>query len=292
MTQLRKAREDWSRYIEIYNRCMNFAPYSAPLTQRFIEAHVVQFMEENESCAWIAAEGNQEGILHVSLMKKENGAEGVVHLLLADTNDLAEKLLKKAEAWASERGANTMRSYQLFFNPYQYIQHGYEAYCWGGLYTARNAFARRKWDLDLDIVNMFLDMREEPEVFGTHIDGISIQECECQEDELQKSGKMRVEYKGDAVAFGGYILLKKVSESLGRKIGQIWLHAEERAYGKGFAKAAITACHKKLYQLGARRVILATNNALFRAIRFYYALGYRAEPIHAFMFSKEIKRTK
>lgn len=287
-TEIYAAQTDWNEYIAVYNRCMTFAPYSAPLTRKIVEERVIPFMERYESCALIARKGEYGGIMHVSRRQGADG-EAALHLLLSDDNDVAETLLRYAENWAAERGEKKLRSYSLFFNPYMYIQHGFEAYCWGGLYPARNAFFRRKWDLDLDIVNMFLDMETEPEIYDAGFGETDIKEDDLQESDLYRSGKIDVYYRGESVATGGYIYLKRVSEWIGKPVGQIWLHSEERFYGKGFAKTAITACHGRLYALGARRVILATNNALFRAIRFYYALGYRQEPIHAFIFSKKLK---
>ena len=286
MIAINSIKENWHKYIEIYNRCMNFAPYSAPLTMEFVERHIVPFTEQHLSYAAIACDNEQEGIVHIS--RNQNGDNAILHLLLADTNDIAETLLSDAERWAKEQGVKRISSYDLFFNPYQYIQHGYEAYCWGGLYPARNAFYRRGWDLDLDIVNMFLDLDFEPAVY-IPTEEITIKESIAEENDLHCSGRIDILYGGREVASAGYIYLKKISEFLKKGIGQIWLHSEKEYYGKGFAKTVITLCHKKLFSMGASRVILATNNALFRAIRFYYSLGYRAEPIHAFMFSKQLR---
>jgi len=166
--------------------------------------------------------------------------------------------------------------------------HGTEPYCWGGLYPARNAFARQGWDLELDIVNMYLDMPGCPAVFDPGASDAELVESDAAEDELTISGLYRVMRGGTALVTSGYIFLKEISAHLGRGVGQLWIHSLEEVHGQGFGRQAITAVHKKLYELGARKIILATNNALFRAIKFYQSLGYQHELIHAYIYMKEL----
>ena len=289
------ATEDWGRYAAIYNRCLTFAPYTLRLTEETVQKLIMPFIKQkgDESYAVIVYdEDGKEGIAHTSLCPVE-GKEpiGMLHLLLADTNDLAEFLLRQTEAWARMKNLHRIETYSHKLNPYRCIMHGSEAYCWGGLYTTRNAFARLMWDMEFDIVNMYLNMTEEPSVFTPDLPSGSqseLEETDMSEDELSINGVFRAKADGNVVASCGYHYLKAISGQLNRCIGQIWITSETAVHGLGYGRQVITASHRKLYQLGARKVILATNNSLYRAIKFYQTLGYQHELIHAYTFCKDI----
>ena len=284
---LQNAAENWPRFLDICNRCLVYAPYTVPFSQKHADTIFAPFLVENETLCLIGSrEVNgklEEGVVHVSLFPSmENFA--ILHLLLADSNDVAHFLLKEAESWAAER-TSLIRSHNLRLNPYNCLMHGTESYCFGGLYPTRNAFTRQNWDLELDIVNMYMDMPSEPEIINS--DAAIIEEGQTESD-LAISGVFRVKKDDEVLASCGYTYLKEISAHFGRGIGQIWIYSQQTTHGQGYGLHVMTAAHNRLYGLGARRVILATNNALFRAIKFYEKLGYKSEIIHAFTFTKEL----
>ena len=283
---LQHASENWPRFIEICNRCLTYAPYTVPFTQHHADTIFAPFLAANETLCLIGSrEKNgklEEGVIHISLLPGENFA--ILHLLLADSNHVAQALLQQAESWAAER-TGLIRSHNLRLNPYHCLMHGTESYCWGGLYPTRNAFTRQGWDLELDIVNMYMDMPTSPNIADS---GAEIIEVDRTESELDISGKFRIIRDGEALASCGYTYHKAISAHFGKGIGQLWIHSKADAHGQGYGLHVISAAHNRMYQLGARRVILATNNQLFRAIKFYEKLGYAAEHIHAFTFTKEL----
>ena len=284
---LQHASENWQRYINICNRCLTYAPYTVPFNQGHADTIFTPYIAANETLCLIGSrEKNgktEEGVVHISLLAGDEKF-AILHLLLADSNDVAWSLLQQAESWAAAR-SKLIRSHNLRLNPYSCLMHGTESYCWGGLYSTRNAFTRQNWDLELDIINMYLDMPDCPDICDS---GLEIIEVDNSEDDLSVNGKFRVIRKGEALASCGYTYHKAISQHFGKGIGQLWIHAQTESHGQGYGLHVITAAHNRLYKLGARRVILATNNALFRAVKFYEKLGYKPELIHAFTFQKEL----
>ena len=285
---LQHASDNWPRFLEICNRCLTYAPYTVPFTRHHADNIFAPFLAANETLCLIGSrEKNgklEEGAVHISLLPGDESF-AILHLLLADSNNVAQALLQQAESWAAAR-ATLIRSHNLRLNPYHCLMHGTESYCWGGLYPTRNAFTRQGWDLELDIVNMYLDMPTCPEIAHS---GTEIIEVDHSESELDISGKFRIMQEGEPLASCGYTYHKAISAHFGKGIGQLWIHAKTESHGHGYGLHVITAAHNRLYQLGARRVILATNNRLFRAIKFYEKLGYLPETIHAFTFTKELQ---
>jgi GNAT superfamily N-acetyltransferase len=285
------ASSDWGRYAAVYNRTMTYAPYTVPMDMRFVEQYLIPFMDENDTYAVIVSDGSgREGIAHISKCpdgQREEGFIAMLHLLLADTNDIAEFLLSRTEDWAKSKGLPRSESYSYKLNPYRYAMFGSEAYCWGGLYPTRNAFRRRGWDLEFDQINMILNMIEEPSVFDPKIPEAELLEFEEDENDLRKNGRFEARLGGKTVATCGYHYLKAISSHLGRPIGQIWIMSDPEVHGTGLGRQAITASHNRLYGLGARKVILVTNNNFFRAVKFYQSLGYEHELFHAFSYCKD-----
>jgi len=282
------AAEDWPLFLEICNRCLTFAPYTVPFTKRHVEEIFAPFAASQETLCLIGRDDSgKEGVVHISV-PKDDKEFAVLHLLLADTNGVAHELLRQAESWAIELGVPLIRSHHLKLNPYHCLMHGTESYCWGGLYTARNAFARQGWDLEFDIVNMYLDMPSCPVAFDPADPGTRLIEVDQTEDALSVNGKFRVMRGETALASSGYTFHKEISAQLGKGIGQLWIYSQNEIHGQGFGRQVMLEAHRKLYDLGARRIILATNNALFRAIKFYQNLGYEHELIHAYTFMKEL----
>jgi len=284
---LQHASENWPRFLDICNRCLTYAPYTVPFNQGHADRIFAPFLAANQTLCLIGSrEKNgklEEGVVHISLLDGDDKF-AILHLLLADSNDVAQSLLQEAQNWASSR-AGLIRSHNLRLNPYSCLMHGTESYCWGGLYATRNAFARQGWDLELDIINMYLDMPTCPDIIDS---GLKIIEVDNSEDELSINGKFRVIRGEEVLASCGYTYHKAISAHFGKGIGQLWIYAQAESHGQGYGLHVITAAHNRLYKLGASRVILATNNGLFRAVKFYEKLGYKPELIHAFTFQKEL----
>jgi len=50
----------------------------------------------------------------------------------------------------------------------------------------------------------------------------------------------------------------------------------------------LTSVNNVLYKIGTRRVTLATNQELYRAIKFYGKMGYKVEEIKVYTYTNEI----
>ena len=285
---------DWPRFCEIYNRATVYAPYTIPLDEKVISLRLAPYCKENETFCAIGLGKGEEGIIHVSKYAGElsvNGDQpplGMIHLLMANTNNIATWLLLQAENWCREQGLTHIHSCGWQQNPWQYILHGSEAYIWGGMYPAVNAFHRRNFDLELDVVVMSLDLPTEPALTQPELSDIDFTDTTRLDDCFALTGEIKALRDGKQVGVCGYQFLRAISNHIHKGLGQIYISADSNLHGQGVGPALLTRAHHRLYQLGARRVTLVTNISLFRAIKFYEKLGYQAETIRGYWFQKEL----
>ena len=286
------AEQDWPLFVEIYNRCTIYAPYSIPLSLHLVQNHVVPFSQTHEDYALIGDNGKGKGIIHVGkqahLEKGGNEDIGVIYMLLAENNDIAQHLLEKAEEWFLNKNLKGILSFWWYPSPYKFILHGSETYGWAGAYPMVNAFRRLNYDLALDILVMLKDLINEPEIVAPKAEGVEFIITNETDNELAFTGTIEARIKGRSIGYCGYQYLRAISARLNKGIGQINIGANNEFHGKGVGTALISYAHSKLFELGARQVILATNQSLFRAIKFYENIGYESEPIKAYAFTKEL----
>ena len=286
------AEQDWPLFIDIFNKCTQYAPYSIPLSLHLVQEYIVPFRQSHEDYAMIGDNGRGKGILHIGKQARlEKGGDekiGVIYMLFGENNDITQYLLEKAEEWFLDKGLKKVLSFWWYPNPYQYILHGSEIYGWAGAYPMMNAFRRLNYDLASDILVMRRDLASEPEIPSPQIDGLEFVVRREMDNELAIAGTVMAKVKGKEIGYCGFQYLKAISARLRKGIGQIAIGANQEFHGMGIGTALITHAHIQLYQLGARQVILATNQSLFRAIKFYEKMGYQPEPIRAYAFSKDL----
>jgi GNAT superfamily N-acetyltransferase len=288
------AAAHWDRYCEIYNRATVFAPYTLPLDENVVKLRLDPFYQNHRSFCAIGLGEREEGILHASIYSGEEDVlgdkppVGIIHLLFADKTSIAAWLLTQVEAWFCEWGATAIHTCTWHLNPYQYILHGAETFIWGGAYPAVNAFHRLGYDLELDTVFMSLEMPAEPEPYWPDLPGFEISDIPGQEDFFAATGVLRALVDGKQVGECGYQFLRAISGHLHKNIGQFYISCDSNLHGQGIGRALLTHAHHNLYHLGVRRVILTTNQGLFRAIKFYEKLGYRTEAVQGYWFSKSL----
>ncbi len=292
--QIIPAQQDWKLFIEIYNRATTYAPYTIPLTQEVVDLRLEPFCQKNEFTLAIGLGQNEEGIIHASRFDGEadvNGDKpsfGMIHLLFASSTRLACHLLEQAEGWFREQGLTKIQACGWQQNPWQFVLHGAESYVWGGAYPTINAFRRMDYDIELDVVVMSLEMTEEPTVVYPNLPGFLMVDVPGVDDIFARTGEFRAYIHDKPVGVCGYQYLKAISNHYQKGLGQIYISADSKLHGQGVGPALLNHAHRALFQLGARRVILTTNQALFRAIKFYEKHGYRAEVIRGYWYTKLI----
>jgi len=265
-------------FIELFNGYTVYAPYTLPLNAY---AHFVfNFSEDKERLALIGQCGTQQGIIHAGTF---DHGYGCIYLLFADSNQMALELVRIAEKWFVEKGITTIKSPCGFPSPYKYILHGSEPYGWAGNYHANNAFRRLGYDLELDIIVM--SMKLDTTQNNMPCPDFDIKEEIIRDDELALAGYFHTFHKGKWAGRCGYHLLR----GLGSKRGQVEIWLEDTYHGKELAQYLMEMAHNRLAQLGAKHVMLATNQALFRAVCFYQKLGYTPEPIRAYSYVKIVE---
>lgn len=285
---LLNAFDNWDKFVEVFNKNVKFAPYSIPLSREIIDSAIIPACDADDYIM-IGSDGVKDGIIHSTIYHLEDGnITGIICLLFADDNNLAEYLLEQAEIWFAARKVKKVLAYSYHKNPYKFILHGYEPYAWGGAYPVINAFRRLKYDLALDVIVMNLDLTKE--TYNTHfnIPGIDVHERVLVNNNLAWGSNISLTKNGKLIADSSYYWLKATSERLKRNYGQITIGSNDDIHGDGTSRALLELVHGKMAEIGIQRVILATNQSLFRAVKFYEKLGYKAETIRGFTYEKDI----
>jgi ribosomal protein S18 acetylase RimI-like enzyme len=281
------AGTDWTRFIKVFNDCTRYAPYSLKLTPELVEGFIAPFGRTVEDHARIAFNGDAAGISHVGIHVAGTKRTGMVYLLLANDNDAAQRLLEDAEAWFKVKGIRDVLAYWWYPNPYRFILHGAEVYGWAGAYAAMNGYRRMGYDIALDVVVMSKDF-EGDAIRLPDYDGLELRETVTSEDELAWSAEVAAYMGGRRVGGCGFMHMKALSAHFGKGIGQFNIGTDPTQHGHNVGRALLEHAHARLHERGVRKVLLATNQELFRAIKFYEKMGYRPESIRAYSFSKRL----
>jgi GNAT superfamily N-acetyltransferase len=296
MVRIVNAEQDWQRFTAIFNRCSVFAPYTIPLTEGLVERHIAAYHRNNESIAFIGASDstnrrNHEGIIHAGICRMGEATIGHIFMLFAESNEIACRLVTEVEAWFKQRNITQIFAFWWPANPYNFILHGRETYGWAGAFPTNNAFRKLDYDLLNDIVVMQLKMDAEPKVSmpEPELHGLEIRQLPLDDNELAWSSRVEAYQNGKKIGHCEMYDLLAISQHFKKRIGQITIDTDSSVHGAGVAKLLLTYAHRELYRQGARSVMLATGQALFRAIKFYQKLGYEAELIRAYSYVKEIQ---
>lgn len=281
------AGTDWPRFIRVFNDCTRYAPYSLNLTPELVEGVIAPFGRNNEDHACIAFRGNETGIVHAGIHVDGTKRTGMIYLLLANDNDAAQRLLEEVENWFREKGIRDVLAYWWYPNPYRFILHGAEVYGWAGAYAAMNGYRRMGYDIALDVVVMSKDF-EENAIQLPVFDDLELREAVTSEDELAWSAEVAAFSGSRQVGRCGFMHMKALSSHLGKGIGQFNIDTDRSEHGHDVGRALLQHAHARLHERGVRKVLLATNQELFRAIKFYEKMGYRTESIRAYSFSKKL----
>jgi len=289
MTLIENAADNKTLFIELFNRYTVYAPFTIKIDEQIFDKHIFGYNQDAQNCILTASKSAEQrnepehGIIHFG---KTGDNRGMIYLLFADNVNIALELLQKAEEWFIANNTLNIRAFVCHPSPYQYILHGSEPYCWAGNYNANNAFRRKDYDMDFDLLVMSMKLHE---VKVKTCEGFEIKEEIVRDDDLAKMGKFSIHKDGNWVGQCCYHYLKALSAQLGKKHGQvdIWLND---FHGTGLGEYMMSLSHNALLNLGVERVMLATNQALFRAIKFYEKLGYTAEPIKAYSYTQTLAK--
>ena len=281
------ALADKKLFISLYNRFVIYAPYALIIDGEIFDEYIAGFSRDDDRRILIGAVGDEYGIVHFGV---QNGDAGMIYILFSDSNSIAIELAKIAEKWFIEKGARIIKAYIGCASPYQYILHGSETYCWAGNYHANNAFARLGYDLDLDVIVMSKKLQPAAPAINNRLDGFVIREETERDDRLALAGTYTAYVEGEWAGRCGYHFLRAISGRLGKKYGQIDIWLDQKYHATELSGGVLALAHNALSVAGVERVMLATNQALFRAVRFYEKNGYEAEPIRAYSYSKSLTK--
>jgi len=263
-------------FIELFNRYTVYAPFTTRLDTY---AHFVfDFDQDKDRLILIGKSGLEHGIIHAGVFDNQCGC---IYMLFADSNQMALELVRIAEEWFMGLGVNIVKAPFGTPNPYKYILHGSEPYCWAGNYHANNAFRRLGYDLEFDIIVMSMKLAATKS--NIECPGFEIKDEVARDDELALTGEFHAFYQGKWAGRSGYHLLMGLP---GKMRGQVDIWLDDAYHGKGLAQCLMEMAHDRLRDLGAKHVMLTTNQALFRAVCFYQKLGYAVEPIRAYSYVK------
>ncbi|MCL2527151.1 MAG: GNAT family N-acetyltransferase [Defluviitaleaceae bacterium] len=281
-----EAKTDPDLYVALFNGYVAYAPYAIQITKSIFERHIIGFAHEIKGRCLIGKQGAAHGIIHFGIQERGNNiSEGFIYLIFSDSNQLAQDLTALAEEWFAQNNIEKITAYLGGESPYQYILHGAEPYCWAGNYHANNAFTRMGYDLSLDILVMSMEIKGS---FAYEI-APDFKEEMTRNDDLALAGTFTAHDGHIWAGVCGYHYLKEASRQFGKKYGQINIWLNNAYHGTGIAQKMMAAVHSRLAELGVSKILLATNQALYRAVKFYEKLGYAVEPIRAYSYVKRLR---
>lgn len=286
--ELKNAADDWNKFIEIFNRHTRYAPYCIPLSREIVDNFIAKRCNENDY-VMLGNDGSNEGIIHAGVCRLHgNDFTGFIYMLFADNNVLAEYLLRHAEEWLVDKNVKNVMAYTWQRNPYKFILHGLEAYAWNGAYPVMNAFRRLDYDIMYDIVVMSLNLSAHSQSIYFDMPDIELQEELLVDNQLAWGSRISLIRKGKHIGSCSYYWLKAISGHLKQNYGQFMIDIHGDDHGSGVARELLQYVHSKMAEKEIQKVILVTNQSLFRAIKFYEKLGYKAEVIRGFSYQKDL----
>ena len=290
-----RKNEDTQEVLTFFNNKTKYAPFSVPLTEQYLHNYVLESCDQERIfyCLYTSDE-KISGIIHFGLNPRSE-TEGHIHLLLGDTTQICMELLEYGQKILLSMHVSRIIAFSGHPNPYQFFLYGAENYCWAGLYPTNNAFRHLGYDITLDIVVMSLSRKtfcnQERKINPV----FHIEEKIIRNNEVTRQGELVAYDKNpdasehnNMAGRSGYCFLKALTERLGKGYGQINIWINDEYQGKNIGRSLMQTMHQRLFDSGVERIILATNQELFRAIKFYEGLGYKQEAVRGYWYSKEI----
>ncbi len=275
--------------VAIYNHVTVRTPFCYPITAELFAEAVTMRKEFDPAGLLVAyADGRPAGLIHAHAIESNGAAQGCVALFLANQRAVCQRLLAAALAHLRQRGA---RGCSVTANPaarvfYAGVFMGMEVLLWRGYYAVINSLEREAFDQTCEGFIMSKSLEREPDVEPYPAD------ITMRINHDEDSGSF---YTNDSIeAYAGeerigacpYHFLKRLSSHRGQGIGQIGISVDARYHRRRIGSALLTRAHRELYRMGAKTVILATNYALYPAIKLYEKLGYRQELIPLRCYAK------
>lgn len=277
--------KDIDFFVDFYNESVIYSPYSARLDNNTALKYVLKNVDFLNEFILLYNCIDKKGIIHFAVNSKN---EGIIFLLLASTASVAGELLIKAEQYLRDKKVTYVKSFLYDYDPYKFFLHGVEPFIWAGWYPSTNAFLRQEYDLAIDIVMMSVVLAEAP--CGVYCENakISVSENIIMDSEIGMHGQFIAYCEGKAIGRCGYYDLRYISSSIGKKFGQIDIWINREFQSTQISRQLITLAHRKLYDMGTKNIILTTNQAFFKAIKFYESVGYKAEAVRGYWYDKEL----
>jgi GNAT superfamily N-acetyltransferase len=274
--------------VDVYNRLTNFTPYCFPLTPDLFQTQVMAKKNFNSESCWLAYQaGKPAGYLHAGIIEKKEppspARHGSIYLFLADDREVAQALFRQAILFFKANKLKTYYAVAVHWSEsnrfYGGIHMGIEVCLWRGFYIVRNVLQRAGADSICDGFIMSKRLDTMPEIEAPSADVTVRVEHAPDNNPLLANGKVTAWHE-DRKAGGCYFsYLKELSRHLGKGIGQFTMGVDSSFRRKNIGTALLTRAHAELYQMGVRKMILATNYSLYPAICMYEKLGYRKEII-------------
>ena len=272
--------------LRIYNAETVFTPYCYPLTEEvFREAVVSNPLFRADGFILAYSNGAPRGFIHCGVLEATRHENtGAIYLFLASDRVVCHRLLDTAVEFFAERGVTTcfaMCPESRSGRFYAGIHIGYEVSLWQGFYQVVAAFERSPiFDRTREGFNMSMDMDTQPEQAEALIDLTVDVEHQPDTGSLYTNATVWARVKGEEAGRCSFHFLKRLSDHMGKGVGQITMGVDERYRRKRVGLAILTRAHRELYNIGARKMLLGTNYQLYPAIKLYQKAGYRQEPIN------------
>ncbi len=269
-----------------YNELTAFTPYCYPLTPEIFMEAIAGRQEFDPSGFFLAwRNGKPAGLLHAGF-KDANARKqrtGSIFLFLANEREASQELYGRAVAYLKRGGAGSIEAVSAHVSGsndfYSGVYMGLEVCLWGGMPEVMNTFRRNGLEPSLLGFIMSLRLPAEPAVERPGSGAEIRVERQTGRGSLILSGTAAAFEDGEPIGTCGFHYFPRLSEHLGKGIGQITISVREGYRRKNVGSALLTTAHRELFALGARKVILATNYSLYPALCLYQKLGYAKELI-------------
>jgi GNAT superfamily N-acetyltransferase len=278
--------------VKIYNTGTVFTPYCAPLSADLLKNSILSrdnFDPEGFFAGY--KYGEPAGFIHAGYASahfKEKKI-GSIYLFMSEERDVSQALLERAIGYFRSRGTAFIRCFFSNCEFYAGIYMGTEVVCWTGFYNIINTLEKNGFETTLHGFIMRKDMDEPPEVLSPE-QGIILRVEPSQDcPGLYTNTTVKAFDNEKEIGHCEFHILKPISAHLGKIIGQLGIAVDSAYRKKKIGSALLSKAHSEMYKMGARRVILATNYALYPALQMYLKFGYSKELIDIKGFHLELK---
>lgn len=270
--------------VAAYNRLTARAPYCYPLTPEVFAEAVTGESAFDPAGFFVAYdEGRAVGFIHAGIPKEAASGHGGILIFLGEERLACRKLLVEAIGFLKQAGVNVCHvtgheSGNREF--YSGVHMGCDVAHWQGYFMPANALRWQNFEIEREGFVMSRNLGPDMAAQSPKIDASLRVECLGDAGSFYTTGKVKARVEEEDIGSCTFYFMKRLSQHLGKGIGQIAIAVDERFQRKGVGSALLSRAHQELYKAGARKVVLATNYALYPAIRMYEKLGYRKELVN------------